>query len=125
MLLMAGKDYRSLLVMQDSESVDTEIFGFHVQQAVEKGLKSWLSLLGVSFPKKHDLDDLAARLADVGEELPDEFGQLLTYTDFATIFRYDAYPDMIAAIDREAITILVGRFIQHVENLLRQAGEVA
>ena len=50
LLHMAEKDYRALLVMQDPEAIATEIFGLHVQQAVEKGIltgrpqQSWLQV---------------------------------------------------------------------------------
>lgn len=50
-LLMAGKDHRALVALQDPHGVDVEIFGFHVQQAVEKGLKAWPCLLDARFPK--------------------------------------------------------------------------
>jgi len=38
-LNMAQRDYRALCGMEDSEVFSSEIFGFHVQQAVEKILK--------------------------------------------------------------------------------------
>lgn len=91
-LRMAGKDYRALLAMLDPDGVDVEIFGFHVQQAVEKGLKAWLCLLGVRFPKKHDLRELGTLLSQSDVTLPEHFVPLLGFSDFATTFRYDAYP---------------------------------
>lgn len=118
LLLMAGKDHRALLVMQDTDAVAVEIFGLHVQQAVEKSIKAWLCLLGAPYPKKHDLDELAALLAQAGESVPDEFASLLAYTDFAVAFRYEAFSDFDADIDRQAITTLVGRLLQYVDRLL-------
>jgi hypothetical protein len=63
LLAMPQKDYMALCGMKDDEIFATEIFGFHVQQAVEKALKAWLCLLGLAFPRTHDLDQLAAPLA--------------------------------------------------------------
>ncbi|NGZ25942.1 MAG: HEPN domain-containing protein [Magnetococcales bacterium] len=118
LLAMAKKDCRALAVMSDPETVDTEIYGLHVQQAVEKGLKSWLCLLGARFAKRHDLDELVAQLEDIGQAFPEEFSHLLSFTDFAVTFRYEAFPEFEADIDRLATTVLVKRFLQHVEVLL-------
>ncbi|MEO5329173.1 MAG: hypothetical protein H7829_13130 [Magnetococcus sp. THC-1_WYH] len=52
LLAMAEKDARALAVMGDAEAVATEIFGLHVQQAVEKGLKAWLCLLVTLCPSE-------------------------------------------------------------------------
>ncbi|MBF0415552.1 MAG: HEPN domain-containing protein [Magnetococcales bacterium] len=117
-LRMAGKDYRALLVMLDPDAVDAEIFGFHIQQAVEKGLKAWLCLLDIRFPKKHDLKELDTLLSQSGVTLPEHFVPLLEFSDFATTFRYDAYPDFHENIDRVAITQLVGGFLYHIRKLL-------
>ena len=118
LLHMAEKDCRALLVMQDPEAVATEIFGLHVQQAVEKGIKAWLCLLGVPYPKKHDLDELATLLGKAGESMPDAFIPLLTYTDFAVSFRYEAFDDFDDDIDRQATTLLVAEFLKDVNHLL-------
>lgn len=42
MLRMAHKDFNALIGMQDNPLFADEIFGFHIQQAVEKALKAWL-----------------------------------------------------------------------------------
>lgn len=115
---MAGKDHRALLAMLDPDGVDVEIFGFHLQQAVEKGLKAWLCLLDARFPKKHDLRELGSLLSKAGATLPEPFIPLLGFTDFATTFRYDAYPDFDEEIDRATTSELVERFIAHVHQQL-------
>ncbi len=76
--LLAGKAASDLLVVQklvpDPEVSDDPI-GFHAQQAVEKALKVALTLIGVDFPKTHDLDFLLA-LANQSEiELPAELAR--------------------------------------------------
>lgn len=117
-LLMAGKDFRALAAMGDSGHFDVEIFGFHAQQAVEKGLKAWLCLRDAKFPKKHDLLELNTLLERSGAILPESFNALLDFTDFATTFRYGAYPEFDEEIDRVAITVLVECFLDHVRRQL-------
>ena len=56
MLRMAGNDLKALQGMLDVTTFVTEIFGFHAQQAVEKSLKAWLSLVVVYYPRMHDLE---------------------------------------------------------------------
>ncbi|MEO5333266.1 MAG: HEPN domain-containing protein [Magnetococcus sp. YQC-5] len=121
--LMAQKDHHALLVMLDPNTVALEIFGLHVQQAVEKTIKAWLCLIGVPYPKKHDLDQLADLLAKAGATIPTQFTSLLEFTDFAVVFRYEAFPDFNVAIDREDTTALVGQFLHHVDILLANKQE--
>ena len=71
LLGMAEKDLRALQGMQDVQVFSSEVFGFHVQQAVEKTLKAWLCCLGIAFPRIHDLDELAAMLEKAGRPIPD------------------------------------------------------
>ncbi len=115
----AERDYRALCGMEDSAVFSDEIFGFHVQQAVEKILKAWLSCLGVYYPKTHDLDELGALLEKAGQLIPAFASALLEFTDFAVTFRYDAFPDMGAEIDRHGSIERIARLLQHV----RQAAE--
>ncbi len=62
-LLEAGaKDVSALRGMGDEVIFADEIFGFHVQQAVEKLLKAWLASLGEFYHLSHDL----ASLLDMG-----------------------------------------------------------
>jgi HEPN domain-containing protein len=60
MISMARKDLSALEHMTNAEIFADEIFGFHAQQAVEKALKGWLSFLGITYPKIHDLEELLA-----------------------------------------------------------------
>jgi HEPN domain-containing protein len=77
MLAMAGKDFQALRAMVDEQSFAEEIFGFHAQQAVAKTLKAWLSCKDISYPKIHDLEEIAGMLEDGGEPLSPEFKPLL------------------------------------------------
>jgi len=116
----AARDYRAVCGMEDSETFSTEIFGFHVQQAVEKALKAWLCALQIPFPKTHDLDELGALIEEAGQNIPEYIHGLLEFTDFAVAFRYEAFPDLEADIDRRDCIDGVGRLLQHVERFLKR-----
>jgi HEPN domain-containing protein len=120
LLAVAERDYRALCGMEDSAVFSDEIFGFHVQQAVEKALKAWLSYLGVSYPKTHDLDELGALLEKAGQSIPAFAWGLLEFTDFAVTFRYDAFPDMEADIDRHGSIDQIARLLQHVREAVER-----
>jgi HEPN domain-containing protein len=120
-LRVAERDYRALCGMEDAAVFSTEIFGFHVQQAVEKALKAWLCCLGVPFPRTHDLDELGALLEEAGQDVPEFLDALLEFTDFAVAFRYEAFPDLEGDIDRRDGVDRVGRLVQHVRRILREA----
>ena len=121
LLSMAEKDHRALRGMENPAVFSEEIFGFHVQQAVEKGLKAWLCALGISFPKTHDLDELGALLEGAGQKIPESFLALLEFTDFAVAFRYDAFPDWESDVDRRDCLDRVNRLLQHVRRIVAQA----
>ena len=89
MLRMAEKDHTALQGMLDTQIFADEIFGFHAQQATEKALlKAWLSLIGVDYPRIHDLEELLALLAQRGATVPARFYGLIDFTDFAVQLRY-------------------------------------
>jgi len=90
---IALNDFKALKGMIDPAIFSDEIFGFHAQQAVEKTLKAWLSLVGVTYPKIHDIEELFALLTDHGENIPDQFRTLIDLTDFAVQFRYDFFAE--------------------------------
>ena len=102
-LIMAEKDLKAVSGMKDDKVFPIEVFGFHVQQAIEKTLKAWLCFHGVNFPRIHDLDELALLLSDNEITIPQEYIHLLSFTDFAVTFRYDVYLDVEEEIDRDKI----------------------
>lgn len=117
-LEMASRDYRALGGMADEEVFSSEIFGFHVQQAVEKALKAWLCAAGVAFPKTHDLDRLGTLLDEAGQAVPAFVAELLEFTDFAVAFRYEAFAELDADVDRPHCIATVGRLLDHVRDVL-------
>ena len=121
----AKQDLSALCGMMDKTIFAEEIFGFHAQQAVEKSLKAWLSLIGVDFPLIHDLEELFALLKDQGQAVPDIFQSLVDLTDFSVQFRYDTYIDFEDELDRDEIIQKVQNFVDHVEQLLNNASTEA
>ena len=86
------------------------VFGFHAQQAGEKLFKSWLALLGETYPLTHDLTELLRILAT---REPDavRFDGLTDYTPYAVQFRCGPDDAGAGSLDR-------GRALGQVEELL-------
>jgi HEPN domain-containing protein len=66
-----------------------EIANFHLQQASEKFLKSYLAFKGLEFPRTHDLDFLYNRCLPnhSGFERFENLGEL--FNEFAVLVRYE------------------------------------
>ncbi|MBF0192874.1 MAG: HEPN domain-containing protein, partial [Magnetococcales bacterium] len=78
-------------MMRDVEDFSDAIFGFHVQQAIEKGFKAWLSALGVAYPKTHELHRLLMLLEEHGAPT-EECHWVEEFNPFAVQFRYESSP---------------------------------
>ena len=105
-------------LLEGSGPYDTACF--HAQQAVEKSVKAWLSVLGVSFPRTHDLELLFALVEEHGDAVPDELRHLVDLTDFAVQYRYEAFTDLGEELDRPTITKRVKQLVEHVEKRLSE-----
>lgn len=81
----------------DLEQAD-EVVGFHVQQAVEKALKSALAANGVEVPRTHDLTFLIELAEDVSIVAPISLDEADRLTPWAVTTRYD---DIAEGLDRE------------------------
>jgi len=88
MLRMAHKDFNALIGMQENSLFADEIFGFHVQQAVEKALKAWLCTRDTIYPMTHELARLLTLLENQGAEV-EKFWPLVQYTMFAVQARHE------------------------------------
>jgi len=88
MLRMAHRDFSALTGMLDNALFADEIFGFHVQQAVEKALKAWLCAYNIAYPPTHDLARLLTLLERTGADV-DQFWPLVQFTIFAVQARYE------------------------------------
>jgi hypothetical protein len=119
LIRMAHKDFNALLGMQGNDLFADEIFGFHVQQAVEKALKAWLcACAGADYPMTHELARLLTLLESQNEEV-EAFWPLVQYTMFAVQARYEeGVADLDEPIDRAAEIAHVSALLTHVEKLL-------
>jgi HEPN domain-containing protein len=118
---MAQKDFKALSGMIDTNVFADEIFGFHAQQVVEKLLKTWLSLLEIEYPRIHDLEELFGILEENGQDVSSSFRSLIELTDFAVIFRYEAYEDQGSPLERLKIIEKISALLNHVEKILKDA----
>jgi HEPN domain-containing protein len=100
LLRMAHKDFNALTGMLDSAVFADEIFGFHLQQAIEKTLKAWLCAYGIAYPPTHDLARLLSLLEKAGTDV-EQFWPLVQFTIFAVQARYeDGLADMDEPLER-------------------------
>jgi HEPN domain-containing protein len=117
MLSAAYRHWQALTGMSDPQVFADEIFGLHAQQAVEKALKAWLTLLGVEYPRTHDLSMLLNDLAKLGQEVG-RFHDLVEFNPYAVQYRYEAFEDMGDPLDRSNVTHRVAQLLQVVETLI-------
>ena len=121
MLKLSQRDFNALRGMQDESLFADEIFGFHAQQACEKALKAWLSLAGISYPRTHDLEQLLLLLQENGERMPENFFQIIDFSDFAVQFRYDILEFDDWEMDRTVVIAQVSEVLEYVDGLIKEA----
>jgi HEPN domain-containing protein len=91
---------------------------------VEKTLKAWLSLIGVEYPRTHDLEELLELLEERAEPILEAFYDLVDLTDFAVQFRYRIFEDAEGRLNRGMMIRQVSDLVVHVETLIREAETV-
>jgi HEPN domain-containing protein len=119
LLQKANNDLTALIHMQDEEAFSEEIFGFHLQQAVEKSLKAWLSVLGILYPKTHDLNLLVSMLEKSGQDIS-AYENFVEYNVYAVQFRYEDIDITDPPLVRSDCIQQVKDLIDHVENFVNQ-----
>jgi HEPN domain-containing protein len=120
MVILAQRDLKALQGMFDADTFADEIFGFHAQQAVEMALKAWLTLVGVEYPRTHDLEELLELLEEHAEPILEAFYDLVDLTDFAVQFRYRIFEDDEGRLNRSVMIRQVDNLVVHVERLVRE-----
>ena len=87
--LRKGQEDEAMLAeVVDNAAIADSIFGFHVQQAIEKYIKAVLARLGVKVPKRHDLAYLLQEAESAGAtDLPD-IDRVDGFTPFGVEDRY-------------------------------------
>jgi len=76
----------------------TEAIGFHLQQAAEKYLKAFLTLMDQQPPHTHDLQALRSLVALIDADLAEQVQPLGALNPFAVIYRY---PGDAPNVDRD------------------------
>ena len=120
LLAMAERDHTALSHMLNKDDFSEEVFGFHAQQAIEKALKAWISVLGRTYPKTHDLSLLVSLLAETGADLS-SFPRLEDYTVFAVQYRYESYDTGDEPLDRSMVLKETATLIAAVRRVIGQA----
>ncbi len=87
-LAKADSDLRTAQAALALDPPETEIAGFHCQQAVEKCLKALLVANDVDPPRVHDLEVLLEMCTDQGHDLTALRTAILDLSPFAVQFRY-------------------------------------
>ena len=100
MLKLAAGDAKVLDVMLDPDAATEGVFGFHLQQAVEKAFKAWIALLGGLYELTHDLEQLLQQLEACGAAPEDlaRFEDLAGFTPYAVEYRYEGVGEWVQPI---------------------------
>ena len=111
---MLGAAERDLLTLRSmSDEAPEESFGFHLQQATEKGLKAWIAARGEQYPLTHSIEALL-RLLRRSSVNTEHFEALDQFTPYAVTFRYEGVGPEAEPIDRGAMMALVETLLQQV-----------
>ena len=93
LLAIARRDLQAAQGMTDAVTFHEAVWGFQVQQTIEKALKAWLYLWGDQPPFTHDLVALLKLLQQAHIDIAPH-RDLARFTDFAVQIRYDDQPDL-------------------------------
>ncbi len=119
MIRMAHRDITALHGMRDTAVFADEIFGFHVQQTVEKSLKAWMCALGLTYPFTHHINRLLVLLQDAGADV-----ETFWWTDEFTIYAHQAryeegHSEADAPLDRNDILRNIDHLLGQVEKAIQ------
>jgi len=104
LLRLARRDQTACIALLEAPGVAVAVALFHAQQATEKGLKAVMCLNGLEYRRTHDLEELAAQLADVGVGLSINPTALRLLTPYAVEYRYeDEAPLLLTGAEARAI----------------------
>jgi HEPN domain-containing protein len=113
---IARRDLLAARGMTDATVFHEAVWGFQVQQTIEKALKAWLYLSGMEPPFTHDLVALLKMLEEAGIDIA-PYRDLARFTDFAVQVRYDDQPDL-QNLERSFWNDRVDALVASVEALL-------
>ena len=111
LLKKACQDLDLVKNVAGSASVADEIVGFHIQQTIEKAIKSALTRRGSQYELTHDLSVLYRQAENNGLTLPASLDAVEELTVFAVQFRYLLYQEE-QGFDRIAGLSLAEKFVK-------------
>ena len=117
LLQKARQDLILVVNVVNSEAVADEIIGFHIQQAIEKAIKSTLTRLGRQYEFTHDLAILYKQAENSGLTLPASIDTIEELTAFAVQFRYLLYQEE-QDFDRKAGLALAEKFVEWADAII-------
>ena len=120
LLEAAEEDMNLFRGIVGNPALTDRIFGYNVQQVAEKCLKTWLCLLGKTYPFTHDLEVLCEQLAGCGADV-ERFKALEEFTDYAGDLRYQPTDPTRKSLDRESVLALVEELLEKIQGLTREA----
>ena len=124
LLQKARQDFGLVVSVADSESVADEIIGFHIQQAIEKAIKSALTRLGSQYEFTHDLSILYRQAEAKGLTLPASIDEVEELTVFAVQFRYLLYQEE-QGFNRNAGLILAEKLIEWADSIIESPPQIS
>ena len=104
MLRLARRDQAAFNALLVASDVPVAMALFHAQQSAEKAMKAVMCLHGLGYRRTHDLEQLAAQLADDGHAPPTVEAELSRLTPYAVEYRYDDdVPELLTAVQAAGI----------------------
>lgn len=120
LLQVAEEDLSVLRAQKDRTVFIDRVFGFTVQQTVEKILKACICLAGSTYPHTHDLSILFDVLGEGEPDLMEPDAELVKYTAFAGALRYQPADPKMNPLDRERAIALVETLLERARRRLAE-----
>ena len=105
LLRKATSDLTAARTLAADPSQLDDVVGFHVQQAIEKGIKSVLAMRVVEVPRTHDLSYLVELVTGLGIPVPLSLDDAEQLTSWAVAMRYE---DIVSGLDRDTALATAG-----------------
>ena len=116
---LAKREFLFLKATSESEMFYNELFGFHVQQIIEKLFKAWLAILNVAYPHTHDLKLLLNTLNEQQADVA-KFTHLTIYTPCSVQIRYEGMEVEALPVDKNHAIQCLEELFQVVERKLEE-----
>jgi len=105
-----------ILYKEENEFLEIDTILFHLQQFVEKSLKSLLAYKNVHFPKTHDNEILFTKCSEIGIKFVEKYLELTILDDYAVEGRYEDIGESIDNLDE--ILKLIELLLEEVEEYI-------